>query len=91
MTHVGIAQRRQPFKGNSSEAMRFRSQLAKNLRNAFGTRDMTWRNLAADIGITHDRISQINNAEVTANAIELTLLAKALGVTTDELVKGCIE
>jgi DNA-binding Xre family transcriptional regulator len=81
--------RRLSSKGNSAEAIRFRVQMAKNIRNAFGRRDITWTVLANSLGMTSERMSQINNAEVIANAIELTLLAKALGVSVDSLVEGC--
>lgn len=90
MTTVGTVARRQTLKGNSAEAIRFRTQLAKNIRAVFGPRDMAWTELASRVGLTHDRISQVINAEAVLNAIELARLAKELNVTTDRLLEGCL-
>lgn len=90
MTITGTTQKRQPLKGNSAEVIHFRLRLAKNIRSVFGPRDMSWAALATRVGMTHDRLSQVINAEAPASAIELAALAKELNVTTDRLLEGCL-
>jgi hypothetical protein len=88
---TGTVIRRQQLKGNSAASMQFRIQLAKNLRFAMGTKQLAWTELADLTGLTRDRLNQVSTCAVTLNAIELTVIAAELGVSLDELTKGCVE
>jgi predicted XRE-type DNA-binding protein len=91
MSALGQSQKRQTLKGNSAESIRFRGQLATNLRRAAANKSLSLPDVATLAGMTRERVYSIVEATAGTQAIELAVLAKVLGVTTDELVKGGVE
>jgi len=91
MSAVGTVNRRHILKGNSAESLAFRVQLAKNMRFAMGRIGMAWTELAEQVGCSRERAQHFSTAESCPNAIELVLIGRVLGVSLDELTKGCVE
>ncbi len=84
---IGTVNKRQITKGNSAESLHFRGAVARNLRRVAASREVTMEQLASRIGMTRERIYTVLQATCNLSAIELTLIARELDVTTDELVK----
>jgi hypothetical protein len=83
--------RRQVLKGNSAEAIHFRTTLTRNIRRAALQSNLSLLELGMRVGLTRDRMETISAGEANVSAIELAFFARALNVTTDELVKGGVE
>lgn len=83
--------KRCPFKGNSAESLKFRYKLAQNIKVECARRSLMTSDLAERVGMTRARISDIVHSNGAALAHEVMALAKELGITTDELMKGCVE
>jgi DNA-binding Xre family transcriptional regulator len=91
MSAVGTVIRRQALKGNSAVSMRFRVALARNMRFAMGRIGLSWTELADAVGMTRERVQHMSTGEACPSALELTLIGQQLGVSLDELTKGCVE
>jgi DNA-binding Xre family transcriptional regulator len=91
MSAVGTVTRRQALKGNSAVSMRFRVALARNMRFAMGRIGLSWTELADAVGMTRERVQHMSTGEACPSALELTLIGQQLGVSLDELTKGCVE
>jgi hypothetical protein len=79
-----------PIRGNSATSVRFRDQLARNIRRACNTRGITPYAAATAVGMTENRMDCVLRADTPAHAIEIALIAQKLSMSTDALLEGCL-
>jgi hypothetical protein len=79
-----------PIRGNSATSVRFRDQLARNIRRACNTRGITPYAAAKAVGMTENRMDCVLRAETPAHAIEIALLSREFGISADSLLEGCL-
>ncbi len=88
---AGSTSRRPSLKGNSPESIRFRSQVSSNIARFASARNKSRLEVARLAGLSESRMSDINQATTTLSGLELTMIARALDVSVDQLVSGCLE
>lgn len=87
---AGVTSRRPPLKGNSPESIRFRARLSENIRRLSLAKGLVREDLSRLTGLSLSRLGDIGEATTTASGLEVTVIAQTLGVSVDELVKGCL-